>query len=281
VGYRIQGVLLRQKPDEDALPEAGNGAGYKLFELTGLELWLLDLNLPALKPGDRASIRAARPLAPSYVDVLRVLGSDDQIFEQAPWLTATAGVARLLGQPAFGFLSDDDRLDFAAIATPEGVSVIGDTIEPFLIRWEAGDLVIQPYCKSDPDAEMPRAPEELSLIPSATVLETERLTDGYPLHGNVVAEIGGFAPGVEVLGIGTLGVGPIGSLRLVGRERMEHSVWDRAVGGHHERSPWPGATRASLSTSTAAAAAATEAQTATEVPAAPPASAPKPPAAGR
>jgi len=235
VGYRIQGVLLKQKPDEAALPEVGHGAGYKLFELVGRQLWLLDLNLPALKPGDRAAIRAARPLAPSYVDALRVLGSDDQPFEQAPWLTATAGVAKLLGQPAFGFLSDDERLDFAAIATPEGVSVIGDTLEPYLIRWEAGALVIQPYCKSDPDAETPCAPEELSLIPAATVLETERLTDGYPLHGNVVAEIGGFAPGVEVLGIGTWGFGPIGSLRLVGKDRMEQSVWDRATGAHRDR----------------------------------------------
>jgi hypothetical protein len=209
--------------------------GYKLFEMVGQELWLLDLDLLALKPGDRAAIRAARPLAPSYVDALRVLGSEDQPFEQAPWLTATAATAKLLDQTALGFLSDDQGLDFAAIATPEGVSVIGDTIERFLMRWEAGALMIQPYCKNDPDDEMPCAPEELSLIPNVTVLEPERLSGGYPLHGNVAAEIHGFAPGVETLGIGTKIFGPIGTLSLVTSERMDHSVWDQAAGARSEQ----------------------------------------------
>lgn len=235
MAHRIQGVLLKQRPSEAALPELQRRHGYKLFEMVGRELWLLDLDLPALKPGDRAAIRAARPLAPSYVDALRVLGSEEQPFEQAPWLTATAAIAKLLDQTALGFLSDDQGLDFAAIATPEGVSVIGDTIERFLMRWEAGALMIQPYSKNDPDEEMPRAPEELSLIPKATVLEPERLSGGYPLHGNVVAEIHGFAPGVEMLGIGTMSFGPIGSLWLVANERMDHSVWDRAAGARRER----------------------------------------------
>jgi hypothetical protein len=235
VAHRIQGILLKQKPSEAALPELQRRNGYKLFEMVGQELWLLDLDLPALKPGDRAAIRAARPLAPSYVDALRVLGSEDQPFEQAPWLTATAATAKLLDQTALGFLSDDQGLDFAAVATPEGVSVIGDTIERFLMRWEGGALIVQPYCKNDPEEEMPCAPEELSLIPNTTVLESERLSGGYPLHGNVTAEIHGFAPGVELLGIGTKSFGPTGSLSLVTSERMDHSVWDRAAGARREQ----------------------------------------------
>jgi hypothetical protein len=228
-------VLLKQRPGEAALPELQRRYGYKLFEMVGRELWLLDLDLPAPKPGDRAAIRAARPLAPSYVDALRVLGSEEQPFEQAPWLTATAAIAKVLDQTALGFLSDDQGLDFAAVATPDGVSVIGDTLEPYLMRWEAGALLIQPYCKNGPDEETPRAPEELSLIPNTTVLEPERLSGGYPLHGNVVAEIHGFAPGVEALGIGTMSFGPAGSLRLVATERMDHSVWDRAAAARREK----------------------------------------------
>jgi hypothetical protein len=228
-------VLLKQRPNEAALPELQRRHGYKLFEMVGRELWLLDLDLPAPKPGDRAAIRAARPLAPSYVDALRVLGSEEQPFEQAPWLTATAAIAKLLDQIALGFLSDDEGLDFAAIATPEGVSVIGDTLEPYLMRWEAGALVIQPYSKNDPGGETPTAPEELSLIPNATVLEPERLSGGYPLHGNVLAEIDGFAPGVETLGIGTMSFGPTGSLSLVANDRMDHSVWDRAAAARLEK----------------------------------------------
>jgi len=235
VAHRIQGVLLKQRPSEANLPELQRRHGFKLFEMVGRELWLLDLDLPALKPGDRAAIRAARPLAPSYVDALRVLGSDEQPFEQAPWLTATAAIAKLLDQTALGFLSDDQGLDFAAIATPEGVSVIGDTLAPYLMRWEAGALMIQPFCKNDPEEETPCPPEELSLIPNVTVLEPEQLSGGYPLHGNVAAEIHGFASGVETLGIGTTSFGPIGSLWLVANERMDHSVWDRAAGARREQ----------------------------------------------
>ncbi len=229
MAYRIQGVLLKEQPREAALPELGRRHAYKLFELVDRPLWLFDLDLPSLKLGDRAAIRAARPLASSYVDALRVLGSDEQPFEQSLWLTATAGLAKLLGQRVLGFVSDDEGLDFAAIATPDGVSVIGDTLEPYLLRWEAGALIIQPYSKTESGDEMPCTPEELSLIPAATVLETEQLSGGYPLHGNVLAELDGFAPGLEVLGIGTWSVGSIGSVRLVATDRMEHSVWDRAA----------------------------------------------------
>jgi hypothetical protein len=231
VAYRIQGLFLKQEPSEAAVSELERLHDYKLFELVGHRLWLLDLDLPDPKPGDRAAIRAARPLAPSYIDALRVLGSDEQPLEQAPWLIATAGVAKLFGQPALGFVSDDDRLDFAAVANPDGVSVIGDRLESHLLRWEAGTLVIQPYCGHGSDGQMPCAPEELSLIPGTTVLETEQLTDGYPLHGNVVAEAHSFAPNTEALGIGTWSFGPVGSLRLVAEQRMDGCVWDRATGG--------------------------------------------------
>jgi hypothetical protein len=236
VGYRIQGVLLRAKPTDAHVLELARAYPYKLFELQAAPLWLLDLDLPVPPPGDRVAIRAARPLAPAYVDALRVIGSDEQSFEQAPWLMATAGIARLMGQPVLGFVADDDRLDFASIATPDGVVVVGDTLEPFLLRWEAGKLAVQPYCGSDPDGELPCVPDELALIRNAAVLPTERLTGGYPLHGNVVAEIHTFAPGVEALGIGTWGFGPIGSLRLLRKERMVHSVWDWAAGERRDRS---------------------------------------------
>lgn len=234
MAYRIQGVLLKEKPSEAALMELTRRYSYKLFELVGRPMWLLDLDLPAAKPGDRAAIRAARPLAPSYVDTLRVLGSDEQAFEQAPWLTATAGLAKLLGKPVLGFVSDDEGLDFATVATPDGVSVIGDHLEPYLMRWEAGALMIQPYSKTNSSAETPGTPDELSLIPSATVLATEPLSGGYPLHGNVLAELEGFAPGVDMLGIGTWNVGPVGTLKLLASEQMEHSVWDRAAAGQRE-----------------------------------------------
>lgn len=241
MGYRIQGVLLREKPTGPDLAELERTHGFKLFELRGRELWLLDLALPAAIPGDRVAVRAARPLAPSYVDALRVLGSDDHPFEQALWLTATARLAKLLGQTVLGFVSDDNGLDFAAVATPDGVSAIGDTVEPYLIRWEVGALMIQPYCGgADTDVAMPCVPDELSLIPFVTVLEPERLSGGYPLHGNVVAEVDGFARGARVLGIGSTSFGPLASLRLLDERGMAHSVWDRAAGVTPRQDPVAG-----------------------------------------
>jgi hypothetical protein len=63
-----------------------------------------------------------------------------------------------------------------------------------------------------------------------TLLETERLAaSGYPLHGNVMAEMSAFAEGTEVLGIGTWNIGPVGSLSLVEARGLDHGMWDRAA----------------------------------------------------
>ena len=232
MGYRVQGVLVRARPDSAGLTALERAYGYRLHEVVGGGgLWLIDLGIPEPKPGDRAIIRGARSLAPGYVDALRVLGGDEEKFEQLPWLTASAVAARQLRQPVLGFVSDDDLLDFAAVVTADGVAVIGDRLGQYLLRWEAGSLTIQPFCKDGTDDEPPIPPEELSLIPSVTLLPNEKLAKaGYPLHGNVIAEMPGFAPGAAALGIGTWSFGPVGSLRLVEAKGLDHGPWDRAAG---------------------------------------------------
>jgi hypothetical protein len=231
VGYRIQGVLLRSKPDEAGLAVLEKAYGYKLFELTGRGLWLLDLGVPVPAPGDLKTVKAARPLASSYVDALRVIGCDEEPLEQLAWLTAAAAAARHLRQPVLAFLSDDEEHDFVAIVTPEGVGVIGDRLRGYLLRWEGGALVIQPFVSSGTGQEPLTPPDELALIPKASLLPTETLAaGGYPLHGNVLAEIGGFAQGDAPLGIGTWSHGPQGSLHLIEAKGLSHSGWDRAAG---------------------------------------------------
>jgi hypothetical protein len=208
LGYRVQGVLVRAKPAVAALAAIEHAYGFRLYEVTGRGLFLMDLAIAEPEPGDRAVIRATRLLAPGYVDALRVLGADEDPLEQLAWLAGSAAVARQLRQPVLGFLSDDDKLDFAAVVKPEGVGVIGDKLGQFLLRWERGELV----------------------IPAVTLLETEKLaSSGYPLHGNVMAEMSAFAEGTEVLGIGTWNIGPVGSLRLVEARGLDHGLWDRAV----------------------------------------------------
>jgi hypothetical protein len=102
----------------------------------------------------------------------------------------------------------------------------------YLLRWEGGTLTIQPFCGDGPGDEPPVPPEELALIPSVTLLSTETLDKGgYPLHGNVTAELTGFASAASRLGIGTARFGPAGSLQLVEVAGLETSLWDRAVGG--------------------------------------------------
>jgi hypothetical protein len=230
LGYRVQGVLVRAKPAVAALAAIEHAYGFRLYEVTGRGLFLMDLAIAEPEPGDRAVIRATRLLAPGYVDALRVLGADEDPLEQLAWLAGSAAVARQLRQPVLGFLSDDDKLDFAAVVKPEGVGVIGDKLGQFLLRWERGELVIQPFCPEADNCEPPAAPEELSLIPAVTLLETEKLaSSGYPLHGNVMAEMSAFAEGTEVLGIGTWNIGPVGSLRLVEARGLDHGLWDRAV----------------------------------------------------
>ena len=121
-------------------------------------------------------------------------------------------------------------IDFAAAVKPEGVGVIGDRLGQFLLRWERGELVIQPFSRDAEESEPPAAPEELSLIPAVTLLETGKLAgSGYPLHGNVIAEMSAFAEGTEVLGLGTWKIGPAGSLRLVEARGLDHGLWDSAL----------------------------------------------------
>jgi hypothetical protein len=230
VGYQIQGVLLRSKPDPAGLAALEKAYGYKLFELTDRGLWLLDLGVPEPPPGDLKTVKAARPLASGYVDALRVIGCDEEPLEQLAWLAAGAAAARQLRQPVLVFLSDDESLDFVAVVAPEGVVVIGDRLCGYLLRWEAGALVIQPFVGAAGE-EAPTPPDELALIPKASLLPTETLAaGGYPLHGNVLAEIGGFTQGDVPLGIGTWRYGPQGSLTLLEAKGMDHSGWDRAAG---------------------------------------------------
>ena len=231
MGYRVQGLLVQARPESAGLTSLGRAYGYRLFELSGRALWLIDLGIPEPQAGDRAIIRAARPLATGYVDALRVLGEDDETLEQLAWLTAAAATARQLRQPVMGFLSDDTHLDFATIVKPEGVEVIGDKLGQYLLRWEGGSLAIQPFCSAANGEECPTPPEELSLIPAVTLLANEKLdASGYPLHGNVVAEIHSFAEGAAGLGIGTWNFGSVGSLKMIEAAGLDHSLLDRAAG---------------------------------------------------
>jgi hypothetical protein len=231
LGYQIQGVLLKAKPETAGLAALEKSYGYKLFELTDRGLWLLDLGVPVPAPGDLKTVKAARPLASGYVDALRVIGCDEEALEQLAWLIAGAAAARHLRQPVLTFLSDDEAHDFVAVVTPEGVSVIGDRLCSYLLRWEGGALDIQPFVGEADGHEPPTPPDELALIPKASLLPIETLgVDGYPLHGNVLAEICGFAEGDVPLGIGTWSHGPAGSLQLIEAQGLSNSGWDRAAG---------------------------------------------------
>ena len=231
MGYQIQGVLLRVQPETAGLAVLEKAYGYKLFELTDRGLWLLDLGVPVPAPGDLKTVKAARPLASGYVDALRVIGCDEEALEQLAWLTAGAAAARHLHQDVLVFLSDDEAHDFVAVVTPEGVSVIGDRLCSYLLRWEGGVLVIQPFVSDGTGQEPPTPPDELALIPKASLLPTETLTaEGYPLHGNVLAEICAFTEDDVPLGIGTWDYGPEGSLKLIEAKGLSNSGWDRAAG---------------------------------------------------
>lgn len=231
MGSRVQGVLVRARPAAGDLDTIEQAFGFRLFELKGASVWLLDLDLPAQKATERAILRAARGLAPAYVDAVRVLACDDEPIEQLTWLAATAAIARQTSQPTLGFVSDDSRYDFAALSAPDGIAVIGDRVEPYLVRWEGGDLSVQPTVRDASALDRTQPPEELALIPSITILPAEALpASGYPLHGNVAAELYDFAP----TAIGSLGIsspkGPTpGTLTLVEARGLASSCWDAAL----------------------------------------------------
>jgi hypothetical protein len=224
VGHRIQGLVVRTQPSAAALDAVGERFGYRLFELPGMNAWILDVAI-AGRP-DRATVRAAHAMAPSYVDAVRVLDGDEHDLEQLAWLHASAAVAGLLSEPVLGFVSDDSILDFAAIARPERIEVVADHVSPYLLRWDSGALTIQPYIRSS-TAGAPHPPEELELIPSVSLLAAEALPDGtYPLHGNVAAEVHEFAPlATGVIGDGA-GGGQEGAPRLVSSHGLDSSCWD-------------------------------------------------------
>jgi len=229
LAYRIQGMFARNPPDAAGLEALARAYGYRLFEVAGHRLWLIDLGVPEPKVGDLATVKAARPLAPSYVDALRVLGTGDETLEQLAWLTASVAAARQLRQPVLGFVSDDSQFDFATLATPDGVGVVDDKVGQYLLRWEDGALTIQPF-SSAAEGEQPDPPEELALIPKVTLLATEELANQeYPLHGNVIAEAQSFSRGTSGLGIGSRNYGPLGSLKLLEASQLDGSPWDRAV----------------------------------------------------
>lgn len=234
---RVQGVLVLTKPQPDQLIELSRTYGFRLFELTDRAAWLLDLESLETDQDDRAVVRAARKLAAGYIDALRVLAAREGLLEQTFWLLATAAAARHLGQTVLGFVSDDDGLDFAAIAAPDGVVTIGDRVDCYLLRWENDSLMIQPVRGAAPGAAwgaaVPEPPEELAFIPMVKLLPTEELSDGYPLHGNVAAELQGFLNDYKVLGIGTKRGAADGSLRPLSTHLLESSLWDRAAGIQH------------------------------------------------
>ncbi len=192
MGHRIQGVLAQRQPSAAALDAIAERYGFRMFEMPGSQVWVLDLAVAG--KADRPTLRAARVLAPSYVDAIRVLDADEHDLEQLKWLVAASAIAKILTEPVLAFVSDDSVLDFAVIARPDGVAVVGDHVAPYLLRWDAGELTIQPYTRAS-QAGDPHPPEELELIPSVSLLPAEPLPEGvYPLHGNVSAEVYEFAP---------------------------------------------------------------------------------------
>ena len=230
MGYRVQGILLSSQPDRSRLGGVAKAFGYRLYVVRPRNVWLLDLGVPEPKPTDGGLFRAVRALAPEYVDAVHLLLPADVTAEQLPWLAATAYVAAELNQPVLGFVSDDDTLDFAAVADPSGVTCVADHVESFLMRWDHGALTVQGLLDDDPLAEAPQAPDELRLIPGITIMPTEEV-EGYPLHGNVAVEMQAVAPGVaEVLGLYSWDGAAPGSLALVDQARLDYSIWDFAAG---------------------------------------------------
>lgn len=224
MGHRIQGIIVRECPSATALDAIGERYPFRLFEMAGSNIWILDLGVATCP--DRASIRAARAVVPIYVDAIRVLDGEEHDLEQLCWLNASVAVAKILSAQVLGFVSDDSRLDFAVVAEPDGVSVIDDHVAPYLLRWDSKELTIEPYF--GPEAvHVPRPPEELGLIASISLMEAELLPDGvYPLHGNVAAELYEFAPMVVGIIGDTAVQKPSAVLKLLQYRGLEASCWD-------------------------------------------------------
>jgi hypothetical protein len=228
VANRAQGVLVRTQPSPQILHAVAGSFAFKLFELKEQRLWILDLELVPPVAGNRGGLRQARPLAPSYVDAIGVLSADEKPLEQLPWLVASSTIARLVRGSVLGFVADDAGLDFVTVAAAEAVEAIGDHVEPYLLRWERDSLAIQPYVRDTTFDVLPDLPEELGLIPAINLLPAEPLPGGgYPLFGNVAAEMAEFAPGVaEALGLSMSGERS-GSIEQVADGGMKVSCWDR------------------------------------------------------
>jgi hypothetical protein len=223
VGRRIQGVVVRAKPNARAHDALRERYAFRLFESPGNAFWILDFAITGAP--DRGTVREARAVAQSYVDAVRVLNAEDRELEQLHWVVASIVVARLFNEAVMGFISQDSTLDFAALVNPAGVSAIGDHMAPYLIRWDAGELTIQPYVTSS-RADAPQPPEELSLLKSVAILPAEPLPDGtYPVHGNVTAEAYGFAPAVAAV-VADIAAGRPSGMRLLDARGVSSSCWD-------------------------------------------------------
>jgi hypothetical protein len=192
--------------------------------MAGANIWILDLAVPTYP--ERATIRTARALVPNYVDAIRVLDGEEHDLEQLCWLNASVAVAKILSAQVLGFVSDDSRLDFAVIAGPDGVAVIGDHVAPYLLRLDSRELTIQPYFGTG-TVNAPHPPEELGLIASVSLLPAESLPEGiYPLHGNVTAEIYEFAPMAAGIIGDTAVQKPSAVLKLLKFRGLDASCWD-------------------------------------------------------
>ncbi len=217
--------MMRNRPSVSALDAIGQRYPLRLFEMAATPLWIVDLGIVSCP--DRTVVRLARAMVRTYVDAVRVLNADDHDLEQLSWLVAAAEVARVTNEPTLGLVSDDGHFDFATLATPDGITTIGDHVAPYLLRWDDGELTVQPYIDGD-GAAIPRPPEELDLLASVSILPAEPLPGGsYPIHGNVTAEIFEFAP----LAAGIIGesavASPSAALRLLDtRGGLASSCWD-------------------------------------------------------
>lgn len=234
MAHRVQGVLLTSEPSTASLETIGRSLGYRLFYGRKHRIWLLDFGVAQGAPGDEQAIATARTLAPTYVDALRILCGPGAAMPQIHWLNAAGLVARTFKHRTIGFLSDDATHDFAVVVGADGVESIADRVEPYLLRWTPDELWIQPYTTGDmgaSSAEPPEPPDAMYGIAGLTVLPAEALPDeGYPLHGNVIADMDEFAPGLpDALGLGSWEPPAPGTIVLARAGTLDASVWDEVA----------------------------------------------------